>query len=642
MTRRDAPEASVAELGILFDRHPQPMWILDCETQRFRAVNDAAVEQYGYSRSEFLTMTAGDIRPSEDVPRLQRHLQQRQAATGVLVPSGTWRHRRKDGSVMHVDVTASDVQFEARPAWLVIAYDVTERVKAERRLALSERSLQDAQAVAQVGSWEWNVATGDVVCSQQLYRIYGVDPEAFTPAYDVFLALVQAEERETVRDTIESCTRDGTSLSFETRIVRPDGAVRDIHVRGEYLRDPDSGEVRLVGAAQDVTERKRAEEERARLLASEQAARAEAEGALARLRQIHVVTDTALALLGLDELLDETLSRLRAAIGADAANVLLLSESGPWLVVRASQGVEGVHVIGDAVPVGRGIAGRVATLRHAIAVADVEAHDGLRTTLRGRVRSMMAAPLLVEGQVVGVLDVGTRARHDFGDHDLRYLQMVADRMAPVIDRARLVEKLEAGRKQLAIVSERLVATQEAERAEIARELHDEVGQLLTGLKLMLETPGAPARQEEMKAIVHDLMARVRGLSMSLRPPMLDDLGLVPALLWLVQHYSTQTGIEVVFCHHGLDGRLRAELETAAFRIVQEALTNVARHAAVKRAAVAVHAQGDSVRLEVRDEGRGFDVGSALGSAGLAGMRERARLVGGRLSVLSEVGGGTRV
>jgi signal transduction histidine kinase len=433
-------------------------------------------------------------------------------------------------------------------------------------------------------------------------------------------------------------------LSFEARIVRPDGGVLDVQARAEIIRDGPAGPLRMVGTAQDVSERRRAEEERARLLASEQAARAEAEGALARLRQIHAVTDTALALLGLDELLDETLSRLRAAIGADAANVLLLSESGPWLVVRASQGVEGVHVIGDAVPVGRGIAGRVATLRHAIAVADVEGHDGLRTTLRGRVRSMMAAPLLVEGQVVGVLDVGTRARHDFGDHDLRYLQMVADRMAPVIDRARLVEKLEAGRKQLAIVSERLVATQEAERAEIARELHDEVGQLLTGLKLMLETPGAPARHEEMKAIVHDLMARVRGLSMSLRPPMLDDLGLVPALLWLVQHYSTQTGIEVVFCHHGLDGRLRAELETAAFRIVQEALTNVARHAEASEVEVTMDYGDETLVVRVRDNGKGYDpeVAAQKKSYGVLGIRERAYTLGGTARIARVAAGGTLV
>jgi PAS domain S-box-containing protein len=635
MGHPDAPGLVTVDLGILFERHPQPMWLVDQTSLRFLAVNDAAVGKYGYSRAEFLAMTACDLRPAEEVPRLTRMLQERPRHEGHLSALGTWRHRKKDGSIIDVEMSLLDLDFEGRPAGLAIAYDVTARVETERRLALSEQRLQDAQAVAHLGSWEWDSATGEAACSRELYRMYGVTPEAFTPPFQAFLALVHPDERAEVTAHIERARGDHSPLQFETRIVRPDGALRHILVRGEYIPAP-NGAVRMVGVSQDITER-------AHLLARERAARAEAETALARLRQIHAVTDTALALLGLDELLDETLSRLRAAIGADIANVLLLSENGPWLVVRASQGLESMRAVGDAVPVARGIAGRVAALRQAVAVEDVSTRDGLRVSLRGQARSMMAAPLLVEGQVVGVLDVATRETRRFGDEDLRFLQLVADRVAPVIDRARVVEMLAAGKRQLSIVSQRLVETQEAERADIARELHDEVGQLLTGLKLMLETPGPADRREEMKAIVNDLMARVRGLSLSLRPPMLDDLGLVPALLWLVQHYSGQTGVQVDLCHLGLEPRLRAEVETAAFRIVQEALTNVARHAEVKAAAVRLEATAGHLLVQVRDQGRGFDVqAKGTGSAGLAGMRERARLVWGHLTVDSRPGRGTLV
>ena len=643
MARSEVPEASAADLGVLFAANPQPMWVIDTASLAFLAVNDAAIRRYGYSREEFLSMTAGDIRPPEDVPKLARLVAEHQDEGCRLWDAGTWRHVKKDGTVLSVEVSVTNLDFHGRPVMLVTAYDVTARIETERRLARSERRLQDAQAVAQVGSWEWNVTTGEVAWSEQLFRMYGVTPATFRPSYDTFIGLTHPEDRDFVRSVIAEAAFNGKSLSFESRVLRPDSTVRDFYSRGEMIRDSPPGQLRVIGTVQDVTERKRAEEERARLLASERAARGAAESALTRLRQIHAVTDTALALLCLDELLDETLSRLRAAMGADVANVLLLSETGPWLVVRASQGLGRVRALGDAVPVGRGIAGRAATLRQALAVSDVAADDGLRTSLRGRIRSMMAAPLLVEGQVVGVLDVGTREPRPFGEDDLRFLQMVADRVAPAIDRARLVEKLEEGRKQLSIVSQRLVETQEAERAEIARELHDEVGQLLTGLKLMLETPGTIDRREEMKAIVNDLMGRVRGLSMSLRPPMLDDLGLVPALLWLVQHYAALTGVQVDFSHQGLAGRLPAEVETAAFRIVQEALTNVARHAGTRAAVVTLDAGADALRIEVRDEGRGFDVRvQGAASAGLAGMRERARLVGGRLSIQSHAGRGTAV
>jgi signal transduction histidine kinase len=148
----------------------------------------------------------------------------------------------------------------------------------------------------------------------------------------------------------------------------------------------------------------------------------------------------------------------------------------------------------------------------------------------------------------------------------------------------------------------------------------------------------------MKALVNDLMGRVRDLSMNLRPAMLDDLGLVPALLWQLERYQAQTGIRVEFSHSGLDGRFSPEIETACFRIVQEALTNVARHARISEAKVEIRADGDHLRLQIDDRGAGFDPELALAgrSSGLTGMRERARLLGGRLRIESARGNGTQL
>jgi two-component system sensor histidine kinase UhpB len=128
--------------------------------------------------------------------------------------------------------------------------------------------------------------------------------------------------------------------------------------------------------------------------------------------------------------------------------------------------------------------------------------------------------------------------------------------------------------------------------------------------------------------------------------MLDDLGLLPTLLWHVERYSTQTGVQVSFTHHGLEGRrFPAEVETAIYRIAQEALTNVARHASVEEVAVRAWADRNTLSLEVRDEGSGFDPAVALAATattGLAGMRERAALLGGQLVVESAPGKGTSV
>jgi len=203
------------------------------------------------------------------------------------------------------------------------------------------------------------------------------------------------------------------------------------------------------------------------------------------------------------------------------------------------------------------------------------------------------------------------------------------------------------------LSRRLVDSQEAERRHVARELHDEIGQVLTALKLALETkadaasPGiATADLDVAQQLVHHLMERVRSLSLDLRPAMLDDLGLVWALMWHFDRYTAQTKIRVNFEQSlSLMSRYPSTIETATYRIVQEALTNVARHAAVTEATVRLWTSGDRLYVQIQDGGIGFDpeaVRAGERSSGLAGMRERAALLGGILSIDSAPGAGARV
>jgi PAS domain S-box-containing protein len=205
-------------------------------------------------------------------------------------------------------------------------------------------------------------------------------------------------------------------------------------------------------------------------------------------------------------------------------------------------------------------------------------------------------------------------------------------------------------ERLKFLSRRLMEVQETERRNIARELHDEIGQVLTGLKLTLEL-GARLGTEQVgeslnqaRSLVNELMARARKLSLDLRPAMLDDLGLLPALLWHFEHYTAQTQVRVNFKHSGLEGnRFSPEVETAAYRIVQEALTNVARHADVSEATVRLWTHQEVLAIEVEDAGRGFNpesVRAASSTSGLAGMRERAILLDGQLTTESRVGKGT--
>jgi len=213
------------------------------------------------------------------------------------------------------------------------------------------------------------------------------------------------------------------------------------------------------------------------------------------------------------------------------------------------------------------------------------------------------------------------------------------------------EALKKSAEQLKTLSRRLMEVQELERRNIALELHDEIGQVLTGLKLTLEVSTKLPPTEvgdslaQASGLVNELMARVRKMSLDLRPAMLDDLGLLPTLLWHIEHYTAQTHVTVNFKHSGLEKeRFAPEVETAAYRVVQEALTNVARHANVNAATVTVWTHHDTLMIEVVDEGQGFDLDAVIAreTSGLTGMRERATLADGQLKLESVAGRGTRL
>lgn len=238
--------------------------------------------------------------------------------------------------------------------------------------------------------------------------------------------------------------------------------------------------------------------------------------------------------------------------------------------------------------------------------------------------------------------------HPVLDEEGRFVNTLG-MMTDITDRKKSQAALEDYAQRLGTLPRKLLQLQEAERRHLARELHDEIGGTLTGLNLTLELSPHLHGDElagnlrQARRLVTDLAGRMRDMSLRLRPTMLDDLGLLPALLWHFERYTAQTRVRVHFEHDGLGRRLSAEVETAAYRIIQEALTNVARHAATDEVTVRALLEGDRLLLQVEDHGAGFDADAALAagtSSGLSGMMERAALLGGRLDVESAPGRGT--
>jgi len=261
-------------------------------------------------------------------------------------------------------------------------------------------------------------------------------------------------------------------------------------------------------------------------------------------------------------------------------------------------------------------------------------------------------PIRAKEQVLGLIHVADPRDNVVSPEMIPTLEDIALQLGANLLRIQAEEALQHYADRLRALSRRLVEVQEAERHHIARELHDEVGQILTGLKLVLDinarqpVEGSQFDLSQAQMLVNELIERVDVLSLDLRPPMLDDLGLLPALLWHFKRYTAQSNIQVNFQHHGLEGqRFPAEIETATYRITQEALTNVARHAGVSEVLVRLWANPDMINIQVEDRGIGFDPQTALtasASSGLSGMRERAALLGGRLTLESTPGSGARM
>lgn len=207
--------------------------------------------------------------------------------------------------------------------------------------------------------------------------------------------------------------------------------------------------------------------------------------------------------------------------------------------------------------------------------------------------------------------------------------------------------------RLQSLSRQLVAAQEDERRRIARELHDEIGQALTALKVNLETmrhqpDDWPALLAESIVVTDRTLHQVRDLSLDLRPSLLDDLGLIAALRWYIDRQARRAGWRVNLSSDPLVQRRLPEIETVCFRVVHEALTNVLRHAEATQIWVEVQARDGELRLSIRDDGVGFDVTAAReralagASLGLLGMQERVELVGGIWEIHSQPGGGTSI
>ncbi|MEE8353393.1 MAG: HAMP domain-containing protein [Dehalococcoidales bacterium] len=270
-------------------------------------------------------------------------------------------------------------------------------------------------------------------------------------------------------------------------------------------------------------------------------------------------------------------------------------------------------------------------------------------------RSHAIVPLISQSQVLGLLSVASSEQNGFTSRQLGLLSAIGHQIGVAVDNANLWEELRRREQMRGRLLEATISAQEAERRRIARELHDQTGQSLTSLMIglrMLETNSngqAGKKIAEMRQLTGQTLAGVHRLALDLRPSSLDDLGLISALEQYVKEYPDKYGVEADFHAIGFDNRrLLPRTEITIYRIVQEALTNVAKHASATKVSVLMEIRQASIVAIVEDNGHGFSVPGVLtstsdeGKLGLHGMQERAALIDGLLTVESTPGAGTTV
>jgi PAS domain S-box-containing protein len=581
----------------LVDASPDGILIVDDD--RIAFVNPAAISLFGaHDAAQVIGRSIVDCVDADGSDGLRNHLLR--ARMGEVAPFET-RIVRPDGTLLDVTVTAAPLSLEGDRAVQVIVREITAQQQAYRDLRDSEERLTLAVAGALEGVWDWNLETNAVVYSGRWKQMLGYSGDEIEPHVSAWERLVHPDDRSRADQANDSVARgERATYEAEFRLRHKDGHYVHVLSRGfPVRREPGGPVVRIVGTHLDLTDQKRAE---AALRENEERLKLAFAGAQEGVWDWNLETGAVVYS-----------SRWKGMLGYSDDEVE--PHVSAWERLLHPDDVERAHQVNESV-------------RRGASTYEGEFH------LRHK-----------DGHYVPVLSRGYPVRRDPGGPVVRIVGTHFD----LTERKRA----EAERARTEFLT-RLVFAQEDERRRIAREMHDQFGEQLTALAVRIRAlKDACATDatwrghvESIETIAQRLDRDVDHLVWELRPTALDDLGLRAALTNYVHDWSGRVGIAAKLHTSGLlDDRLPADSETALYRIAQEALTNVAKHARAANVDVILERRADTVLLIIEDDGVGFDpagAGSGGQGFGLLGMQERAGLVGAMLEIESSAGKGTTV
>jgi signal transduction histidine kinase len=421
---------------------------------------------------------------------------------------------------------------------------------------------------------------------------------------------------------------------------------RYVDIIASPVKDSEGNILEVVEVMRDVTEARRLEEQ--------------IEEASKNLLALNVIASTVSQSMDLDTVLNAAFDKVLELMEGTTGGILLLDEESQTLSYRVYRGLSEEFVKTVAgLKLGEGITGRVAKQEKPIYVDDLSKDPRITCSavIKEGLRAFASLPLRSKNKLLGVMNVASHTERPFSRQDIELLTSIANQIAVVIENAALYNEVQLKEEMRGELLRQIISTQEEERKRIARELHDETSQALSGVAvniqaiieaLPLDTKQVKAKLQKIQSLTINTLNEIHRVIYELRPSLLDDLGLAAAVEWHAESYLRAAGIKVHLETDGVERRLPAEVETALFRIIQEATANIVRHAGAENTSIALEFKESSIAIRIEDNGRGFDLDKVIKSKdrwrglGLLSMKERAEFLGGMLKIQSRPGIGTQI
>ncbi|GEO11181.1 PAS domain S-box protein [Segetibacter aerophilus] len=580
---------------VLFEKNPVPLFMVDANTQQFVEVNEAAVKQYEYSYDEFLSMNLWQLRLKDDNSVVQQLLKQHDTETIIV---STARHKKKNGEIIIVKVTSNKIFYKGKHVWLGSVSEITAEVNYAR--ALKEREQQLSLVFNNTISPMWLLKLEDnetfriEMVNESLSNVLVLSKEEMVGK--LVNATLDMKLFSSFAAKTDEAVRSGVIQKYMTaRKVKDDQKIFEVAIIP--IKDEQQKVVKLLGVSHDLTEQKEAEQQ---LIQSEE--------------KYKLLFDKSPVPMWIYDV-----------------EAMLFLEINPAAIKQYGYSKEEFFTL-------------------TLADISVYGNNGFNADINDEdCRNKFIGTAMHRKKNGKIIRVDISVSTIQFENKRAQLALLIDRT----EQENIKDNLITTTKELRELASHLQNVREDERTNMAREIHDELGQQLTGLKmdiawlnrkLIKQDENVIAKIKSSLQLIDGTINTVRKIASELRPSILDDLGLADAIDWHSHEFCKRTAIEVLFFSEVTEMKFAPKVSIALFRIFQEALTNVARHSGATLVQSSLKKKGDDLILTISDNGSGFDLQelNQRKTLGILGMKERVAILNGKYEISSQPDNGTHV